>query len=98
MEIEPKIFFYSKYIYNSINYSHVSRYNFLKKLQLFFSHEWWITLINHSILENKYIKHTAAISYINIPNAHQSTALLYPLDKIISGAKYSIKYKIVFGY
>ncbi len=35
-------------------------------------------------------KHTADISYANTPNAHQSTALLYPLDKIISGAKYSI--------
>lgn len=38
-------------------------------------------------------KHTADISYTNTPNAHQSTALLYPFDKIISGAKYSIKYK-----
>ncbi len=36
-------------------------------------------------------KHTAAISYTNTPNAHQSTALLYPFDKMISGAKYSIK-------
>lgn len=26
---------------------------------------------------------------IDIPNAHQSTALLWPFDCIISGAKYS---------
>lgn len=31
----------------------------------------------------------AIASQINSPNAHQSTALLWPLDWIISGAKYS---------
>jgi hypothetical protein len=40
-------------------------------------------------LENGKAKQLPAISYIITPNAHQSTALLYPLDKIISGARYS---------
>ncbi len=63
------------------------------------SKEWWITL-NISVfffIKQIYIKHTADISYTNTPNAHQSTALLYPLDKIISGAKYS-KNKFFIGY
>jgi len=45
--------------------------------------------LNIFFIKQIYIKHTADISYTNTPNAHQSTALLYPLDKIISGAKYS---------
>jgi hypothetical protein len=50
---------------------------------------------NHNIrFTIKIIKHTADISYANTPNAHQSTALLYPFDKIISGARYSIKWEL----
>ena len=74
--------------------SYFSRDYFLIDLDWLISEERWVTLKNKvphtSPLINSQILLTADISYANTPNAHQSTALLYPFDKIISGARYSV--------
>jgi hypothetical protein len=56
------------------------------KLRLHIWYRWWY--LSQYPFKN-YHTYPANISYINIPNAHQSTALLWPLLCIISGARYS---------
>ena len=59
----------------------------------FFLLKRWYSMAKHTLesygRSSRHYPYPTSISYISIPNAHQSTALLCPLLWIISGARYS---------